>query len=119
MIDLEELRREIADLLERHFRPMFRREVRLNFVAIHPSNPDAHLFVGPPSGAGPVDWVICGSESGPERRPTDPAWVRALRDHCQSARVPFFLKQLEQDGRLEKLPEIDGQSWAQLPRKTP
>lgn len=41
MIDLEELRREIADLLERHFRPMFRREVRLNFVAIHPSNPDA------------------------------------------------------------------------------
>lgn len=46
MIDLEELRREIADLLERHFRPMFRREVRLNFVAIHPSNPDAHLFVG-------------------------------------------------------------------------
>lgn len=35
------------------------------------------------------------------------------------ARVPFFLKQLDQGHGLEKLPEIDGQSWAQLPRKTP
>lgn len=46
MIDLEALRREIADKLERHFGPMFVREMRLNFVAILPSNPNANLFVG-------------------------------------------------------------------------
>ncbi len=40
-----------------------------------------------------IDWVIAGGESGPGHRLMDPAWVRGLRDACQEARVPFFMKQ--------------------------
>jgi len=41
----------------------------------------------------PLDWVICGGESGPGARPMHPEWVRGLRYQCQSASVPFFFKQ--------------------------
>lgn len=40
-----------------------------------------------------VDWVIAGGESGPDARPSHPAWFRSLRDQCQAADVPFFFKQ--------------------------
>src|SRR4030042_2682044 len=32
-----------------------------------------------------IDWVICGCESGPYKRPMDLDWTRSLRDHCQRA----------------------------------
>lgn len=38
-------------------------------------------------------WVIAGGESGPGARPCHPDWVKALRDQCQAARVPFHFKQ--------------------------
>lgn len=41
----------------------------------------------------PIDWVICGGESGPKARPMHPDWARALRDQCVAANVPFFFKQ--------------------------
>lgn len=42
-----------------------------------------------------IHWVICGGESGPKSkiRPLDPAWALSLRQQCQSAGVPFFMKQ--------------------------
>jgi protein gp37 len=40
----------------------------------------------------PLDWVICGGESGPGARPMHPDWARGLRDQCQEADVPFFFK---------------------------
>lgn len=40
-----------------------------------------------------VDWVIVGGESGPNARPMHPEWVRAIRDQCTTAGVPFFFKQ--------------------------
>lgn len=40
-----------------------------------------------------VNWVIAGGESGPGARPMHPDWARSLRDQCQAAGVPFFLKQ--------------------------
>lgn len=40
-----------------------------------------------------LDWVICGGESGPNARPTNPSWVRSLRDQCADADVPFMFKQ--------------------------
>lgn len=40
-----------------------------------------------------IDWVIVGGESGREARPMHPAWVRAIREDCQEASVPFFFKQ--------------------------
>ena len=39
-----------------------------------------------------LNWVICGGETGPGARPMNPDWVRGLRDQCQEATVPFFLK---------------------------
>ena len=41
-----------------------------------------------------LHWVICGGESGPHARPMHPQWARSLRDQCEAARVPFFMKQM-------------------------
>jgi len=41
-----------------------------------------------------LDWVVVGGESGPGARPMDIAWVRSLRDQCQAAQIPVFMKQL-------------------------
>lgn len=40
-----------------------------------------------------IHWVILGGESGPGARPMHPEWVRAIRDRCRAADVPFFFKQ--------------------------
>ena len=40
-----------------------------------------------------IDWLIVGGESGPGARPMHPDWARGLRDQCQQAGVPFFMKQ--------------------------
>lgn len=41
----------------------------------------------------PLDWVICGGESGTHARPMDPDWARSLRDQCAAVGVPFHFKQ--------------------------
>ncbi|MBY6274204.1 MAG: hypothetical protein CW346_18810 [Bacillaceae bacterium] len=63
-----------------------------------------------------IDWVIVGGESGPGARPMDPNWVRAIRDKCVEAGIPFFFKQWggtnkNRTGRL-----LDGVEWSQFPR---
>lgn len=45
-------------------------------------------------GAGRPDWLVAGGESGPQARPTNLAWLRALKDQCREFRIPFHLKQL-------------------------
>jgi protein gp37 len=40
-----------------------------------------------------LDWIVAGGESGPGARPMHPDWVRALRDQCAAAGVPFLFKQ--------------------------
>jgi protein gp37 len=62
-----------------------------------------------------IDWVICGAESGPNARPMDIEWARSVRDQCQDAGVPFFLKQMVVDGKLVHMPELDGKVWDQFP----
>jgi len=49
-----------------------------------------------------VDWVIVGSESGPNRRPAKLEWIESIVDQCQTANVPVFVKQLEINGKLVK-----------------
>lgn len=44
-------------------------------------------------GAGFVDWIIAGGESGPRARPMHPDWVRSLRDQCEATGTAFFFKQ--------------------------
>lgn len=41
----------------------------------------------------PLDWIICGGESGPGARPIHPDWARSMRDQCEAAGVAFFFKQ--------------------------
>jgi protein gp37 len=47
-----------------------------------------------------IDWVVCGGETGPGARPLYPDWVRSLRDQCQAAGVPMFIKTFPVDGKL-------------------
>lgn len=47
-----------------------------------------------------LDWVIAGGESGPKARPSHPDWFRSVRDQCQEAGIPFFMKQV--GGRVKK-----------------
>lgn len=41
-----------------------------------------------------IDWVIVGGESGPKARPLNLAATRSIRDQCQAAGIPCFIKQL-------------------------
>jgi protein gp37 len=54
-----------------------------------------------------LSWVIAGAESGAGRRPAYPAWFRWLRNQCESSGVPYFLKQMEVDGKLLSMPTLD------------
>jgi protein gp37 len=64
-----------------------------------------------------IDWVICGSESGPGARPMNPDWARSLRDQCQEYGVPFFLKQMTGvKPRQGELPALDGRIWGEFPK---
>lgn len=62
-----------------------------------------------------IDWVICGGESGPNARPMHPDWARSLRDQCATAGVPFFLKQMAIDGKMVKMPKLDGVEHSAFP----
>lgn len=68
---------------------------------------------------GTIDWVIVGAESGPGARPMELDWVRAIRDQCVEIGVPFFFKQLVDDGKKQVLPELDGKVWNQMPEWKP
>lgn len=55
-----------------------------------------------------IKQVIAGCESGPGRRYSKPLWFRILRDQCAASGVAFMLKQMEANGKLVKMPELDG-----------
>lgn len=61
---------------------------------------------------GGIDWVIVGGESGGGARPMHPDWVRALRDQCQAAGVPFLFKQWGEwrPMQLDEVPLIKGRN---------
>lgn len=65
-----------------------------------------------------LDWVIAGGESGPGARPCHPDWARGLRDVCTLAQVPFFFKQMNVNGKMVKLPVLDGKIYDEFPGKT-
>ncbi len=49
------------------------------------SDYDGHIGDG-------LDWVICGAETGPDKRPMQLDWARSLRDQCIAAGTSFFFK---------------------------
>lgn len=85
----------------------FTAENRLNFIRRHEAwinlNPTVKFVsyepaIGPLAPhihhLPPVDWIICGGESGRGARPMDPQWARDVRDHCAEQSIPFFMKQM-------------------------
>lgn len=66
-------------------------------------------------GPGAINWVIVGGESGHGARPMDPAWVRAIRDQCREARVPFFFKQWGGPRKKETGRLLDRRTWDEMP----
>lgn len=62
-------------------------------------------------GGGPkLDWVICGAETGPRKRPMNLDWARNLRDQCKTSGTPFFFKK---DSAGERY--IDGETFEEFP----
>jgi protein gp37 len=43
---------------------------------------------------GKVDWIICGGESGANRRWFDGQWARSLRDQSKKLGISFWMKQM-------------------------
>lgn len=62
-----------------------------------------------------IDWVIVGCESGPGARPMELDWVYKILDRCQTAKVPFFFKQMIVGVKKTGLPELDGKVWDEMP----
>lgn len=56
----------------------------------------------PPGFGTRIDWVIVGSESGAQRRETKQDWVLDLATQCSLSATPFFVKQFELNGKVEK-----------------
>jgi len=63
-----------------------------------------------------VDWIVVGAESGPNARPMEREWVRAIRDEVTPIGVKLFYKQ-EKDaqGRKVSLPLLDGRQYVEMP----
>lgn len=39
-----------------------------------------------------IDWVICGAETGPGKRPFEITWASYLNAQCYKSDIPFFFK---------------------------
>lgn len=98
IVNQEEADRDIPKLLEAPARIRFLSmepllgPVRIPEVFFKPLHFDGRDYAYP-DGAGLIDWVIVGGESGPGARPMSPDWVRGLRNQCAAAGVPFLFKQ--------------------------
>lgn len=84
--------------------------VPIRFVSLEPLLEN----LGPIDLAG-IAWVIVGGESGPGARPSDPAWVRSIRDQCVRRRVAFFFKQWGGRTPTAGGRELDGRTWDEFP----
>ena len=62
-----------------------------------------------------IDWVIVGGESGPNARPMDSRWVRAIRDQCVAKNVPFFFKQWGGVFKKKTGRTLDDRTWSEMP----
>ena len=90
-------------------------EPMLSPVDLPPIYMDKHRYFE----TGTLDWVICGCESGLNRRECKIEWMRSLKNQCVTAGVPFFLKQAPgySGGKsiVVKMPYLDRKKWSQIP----
>lgn len=74
---------------------------------------------GPPMYTTKLDWVICGCESGSNRRDMIVPWADLLQEQCANAGVPFYMKQMEYDFEvckdIEKFPKnLRVREWPEI-----
>lgn len=50
-------------------------------------------------------WVVVGCESGPKHRPCKIEWVQSIVDQCKAAGVACFVKQINVNGKVIKMPK--------------
>jgi len=86
---------------EKRIPALLRTPAAIRFVSYEPALGPVDfrpwLGIGPARDRG-LDWIIAGGESGPNARPPNPDWFRAVRDACRSfgpdnGPVHFFFKQ--------------------------
>lgn len=53
-----------------------------------------------------LDLVVVGCESGPKRRPCKIEWVESIVAQCKAAYVPVFVKQINVNGKVVKMPKL-------------
>lgn len=88
------------------------------YLARSPSESSLNTSVRIPGELPALDWVIVGGESGNGARPMHPDWGRGIRDQCETAGVPFFLKQwgewAPQLGAIDlyEFGEVSRRQWA-------
>lgn len=58
----------------------------------------------------PISLVIVGGESGPNARPCNVAWIRAIVQQCKAAGVPVFVKQ-DSGPKPGMQGRIDDETW--------
>ena len=65
-----------------------------------------------------LNWVVCGSESGPGARPMDIEWVKSLKGQCKRAdNIPFMFKQMIKAGKKISAPKLNGKSYMEMPHE--
>jgi len=83
---------------------------KMRFLSIEPLLED----LGPMNLDG-IHWVIVGGESGAGARPMEKAWVLAIREQCEAARIPFFFKQWGGVRKSKAGRELDGRTYDEMP----
>ena len=68
-----------------------------------------------PGNGNSIHWVIVGCDTGKKRRKTKLKWIENIINQCSVADIPVFVKQAEINGKIVKMPEINGRVWAQFP----
>jgi protein gp37 len=66
------------------------------------SEHDCECSAGHWLGVEGISWIIGGCESGPNARPCDVEWLRALRNACRNTGTAFWLKQAQGPERQER-----------------
>jgi len=75
---------------------------------------ETRLKLGPAMHRPPIEWVICGAESGHGARPFNENWPRTLSNQC-AGRTAFFYKQNVIDGKKIETPKLDGKQYMEFP----
>lgn len=104
---------ENQEWADKRIPPLFEVPAVVRFISAEPLLGRVNFHLNWPG----LSWVIAGCESGPKARPTEWEWFRSLRDQCAvTGSTAFFLKQAKVNGKVVGTPELDGETWTQIPK---